>query len=466
MSAIVWLSTLNVMFLIVFIACCVILVRSSGLDSHKQNTWPLYLLPVLAVVFMTQGTPRFASRNEGTLLTSFSAIPIRSLLPLALLLFLLCAIRFAQVEESSNRNRRLTLIGGQILFFVAAAVTLLNNFEFGSPMAVAGIAIWAIANWDSKLSRWWYLLIPATFLACIVVLFSVRSQSTGATYAAHWVEFSLAFGSEGFFGVSMPNLGAHSIVLVWAYISIAAGLARLLTNRGSRSLDEKRSAVTLVYCGCWCVASLMYFSGRSVMSGQLQISLIPLSLLLVVWAAPVTSLRSNAFLEPSETERTSLISLLSIGLLFGSLFNIVDFGDKWSSVNGAQTTQLRSLWGMSSGDIADLIAEENQGDENVGVADKWFVYIAHPNLFSEFSGLATVGALNQPGDVVASESLRDLECTSIKRRIEGVERARIFVFKDSLPISEGRSPSQAFADICPGISFQSRETNTFLIIDM
>lgn len=288
-GAFVWLSILNIAFMVCFVTVVVILVSSVGDLAKIGRAWVLYLLPILSVVFMTQGSRPIQNRNEGTILNLLAAVPVRSLLPLVLLLVLLWIPSKSLMYETNRHTTGLQRLTPHLVFLVFAIFAAMNNFEFGAPLALSALVLWGISLLRLGFSRWLFplgLFAVGVFLA---ILLQSESTLTGESSFSHWVAFSRGFGSGGFANLPMDRFGAHYFVIVWTYISILVGLAQLLAPSTRLTLATMRQSITLVFCGCWCLVSLVYFSGRSVASGQLQSALIPLSILLVVWSLPVVS---------------------------------------------------------------------------------------------------------------------------------------------------------------------------------
>lgn len=465
MSAFVWLSILGAIFLVCFTTVASMLVSSVSYMRSSVYRWTAYVLPGLALVFMTQGTPTFAARNTGTILALLTAVPVRNMLPMVLLIMLLVLFAGKPNTESPTEHVRLRSIWWHVAFLLVVTITMLNNFEFGAPLALTSLTIWVILMLQSRASTSWAVLALPMLGFVVLILFAVKSPTTGESYFSNWIAFSEGFGAQSFLSVYMTNWGAHSMVIVWTYISIIAGLGQLLLRRGDAGRVNQTISIVMLYCGCWSLVCLMYFSGRSVPSGQLQSALVPLALLLLAWSLPVVTLLLGSR-ERAVNSKSVVVSLLSLSLLIGSVLNIVDFGNRWSELDGSASEQVELLWSTYPEELADDVFKENELHQPAAREDRIFVQIKYGNIFSHLTGMKQVGVLNGPDAIVTSERIRKMECTSIDQQLKTTPGSRVFVHKDSLPtLDKGLSPLETFLRLCPDLSQSVKDTETFLIIN-
>jgi hypothetical protein len=465
MSAFVWLSILGAIFLVCFTTVASMLVSSVGNSLSSAYRWVAYVLPGLAVVFMTQGTPTFAARNTGTILALLTAVPVRNVLPMVLLIMLLALFGGRPPRESPSETVQVKSMWWHAAFLFVVAITMLNNFEFGAPLGLAGLTIWVSLILQTRASTSRVVLALPMLGLVTLILFAIKSPTTGESYFSNWIAFSEGFGAESFLAVSMDEFGAHFVVIIWTFLSIIVGLKQLLFRRGDASLGSITVSIVMLYCGCWSLVCLAYFSGRSVPSGQLQSALVPSALLLLAWSLPILAPLLGRR-ERAVNAKSVVVSLLSLSLLIGSLLNIVDFGNRWSELDGSASEQVELLWGTYPEELADDILNENELHQPAAREDLLFVQIKYGNIFSHLTGMKQVGVLNGPDAIVTSERIRKMECTSIDQQLKTTPGSRVFVHKDSLPtLDKGLSPLETFLRLCPDLSQSVKDTETFLIIN-
>ena len=464
-SAFVWLSILGAVFLVCFTTVASMLVSSVGHSLPSAYRWVAYALPGLALVFMTQGTPTFAARNTGTILALLTAVPVRNVLPMLLLVMLLMLFAGRVNAESGTEHVQSRSIWWHVAFLFVVAITMLNNFEFGAPIGLTGLTMWVILMLRSRASKSQVVLALPMLGLVALILFAIKSPTTGESYFSNWIAFSDGYGAESYSGVFMDEFGAHFVVIIWTFLSIMVGLKQLLFRHGDDRLGNSAVSLVMLYCGCWSLVCLTYFSGRSVPSGQLQSALVPLALLLLAWSLPIVAPllgRSESVID----SKSVVVSLLSLSLLVASVLNIVDFGNRWSEIGSSANKQVELLWGTYPEELADDVLKENELHQPAAREDHIFVQIKYGNIFSHLTGMKRVGVLNGPDAIVTSERIRRMECASIEHQLNSTPGSRVFVHKDSLPtLDKGLSPLETFLRLCPDLGQSVKDTETFLIID-
>ena len=464
-SAFVWLSILGAIFLVCFTAVASILISSVRELQSSAYRWVAYALPGLALVFMTQGTPTFATRNTGTILALLTAVPVRNVLPMVLLVMLLVLFTGRINAESGTEHVQSRSIWWHVAFLFAVAITMLNNFEFGAPIGLTSLTIWVILMLQSRASTSRVVLALPMLGLVSLILFAIKSPTTGESYFSNWIAFSDGYGARSYSGVFMDEFGAHFVVIIWTFLSVVVGLQQLLFRRGDERPGNSTISIVMLYCGCWSLVCLMYFSGRSVPSGQLQSALVPLALLLLAWSLPIVAPLLGRR-ESAVNSKSVVVSLLSLSLLVASVLNIVDFGNRWSEIGGSASEQVELLWGTYPEELADDVLKENDLHQPASSEDRIYVQIKYGNIFSHLTGMKTIGVLNAPDAIVTSERIRNMECTSLKQQLDASTGTRIFVHKDSLPtLDKGASELETFVRLCPELNKSVKDTETFLIID-
>jgi hypothetical protein len=278
------------------------------------------------------------SPNEtigGSLGFLMSALPVRSFFPVICGLFLVVAI------QKSFRPVQSILLG---LF---SGFAVLNNFEFGLTSSLAlAITVTALVLFGYINFRTWLLYFGSLFgtLFSCSVLFKLSGNQF---QFSRWTAFSSGFKS-GFGNVSMPFFGTFVLVFCLLSGGVVLGFHVL---RSEQKLQRDKSNVglavappsLLLYAGCWGVFSLPYYVARSITSGQLQIFLIPATMVIIGLLAHFCSVQTDnkilisiPILRKSTFIRTFPL-LFIMCLPFASLLQHPDPSFEWERLLGKGT---------------------------------------------------------------------------------------------------------------------------------
>lgn len=275
------------------------------------------------------------SPNEtigGSLGFLMSALPVRSFFPVICGLYLVIAI------QKSFRMVQSMLLG------LYSGLAVLNNFEFGLTSSLAlTITITVLLVSRNINFRNWLVFLGSLF----VTLFScsVLFKLSGNQFQfSRWTAFSSGF-KNGFGNVPMPFFGTFVLIFCLLASGIVLGFHVLRSEqKSSRNKSCTGLAVAppslLLYAGCWGVFSLPYYVARSINSGQLQIFLIPITMVIMGLLAHFCSVQttykiliSAPILRKSTFIKTFPL-LFVLCLPFASLLQHPDPSFEWARLMG------------------------------------------------------------------------------------------------------------------------------------
>ncbi len=279
------------------------------------------------------------SPNEtlgGSLAFLMSALPVRSFFPVICGLYLVVAI------QKSFRIVQSMLLG---LF---SGLAVLNNFEFGLTSSLAlTITVTALLLFRHINFRNWLFFLGSLF----VTLFScsVLFKLSGNQFQfSRWTAFSSGF-KGGFGNAPMPFFGTFVLIFCLLASGVVLGFHLL---RSEQKFQRNKSRVDLavappsllLYAGCWGVFSLPYYVARSITSGQLQIFLIPITMVIIGLVAHFCSVQTTnkilisiPILRKSTFIRTFPL-LFIMCLPFASLLQHPDPSFEWARLMGKGTS--------------------------------------------------------------------------------------------------------------------------------
>jgi hypothetical protein len=345
---------------------------------------------------------------------------------------------------------RLRLNALLVFFLLTCLATAINNFEFGLVLSISvplslWIWIWRVDQLTIRKLSW----ILGAFLPLLFVLMFLVKGSAGEPLGSNWVGFSRGFGADGAYNIPIPNFGVHMLFVGWFGATLAMGMSILIKFDGSTQRGRHTGLISLVMVNAsvWGFASLAYFSGRSIVSGQLQLSLIPLSIILVAWSAfafmkfkSVNDVDADAFFASSKQARCPRVTLLfAPALLVASAVNLPN--PMWGirSIKPTVTSSVQNSWRdvVLQGDLQILF-------QHYGISSSTPTYSQFGNLGKELLGVIPTGVLNSPLDTTISEVLRDADCNSLLRTVRSAPQRLIAIDMTSLPM-------QGIGWLCPGL---------------
>jgi len=270
-SALAWVNFLTV----VEIALIAYITKK----AFNLKFWGLaFLIPVSTIYVKVQ--PNIHSIEEatyrrawGSIAQHMSTIPVRSFLPIVLLV-LVC-----------ERSKTIKVSRQIYLSFAIGSVMLLagfNNFEFGVPAAIAAIIVLSLGYRSFQLSPRDLVAIASGFVLSFGFVYLVYKGNDSTITLTNWLAMVRAHGIDGFMNLEMPIFGLWTLfysVLGAGSIIGASHIFRTM-HRSATDDADKFSAVALTFGGLWGSGTLFYFSGGSIVPA-ITPYLIPLTLCLV-----------------------------------------------------------------------------------------------------------------------------------------------------------------------------------------
>lgn len=270
-SALAWVNLLTVVE--------IALVAYITKKAFNLKFWGFaFLIPVSTIYVKVQ--PNIHSIEEatyrrawGSIAQHMSTIPVRSFLPIVLLV-LVC-----------ERSKTIKVSRQNYLSFAIGSVMLLagfNNFEFGVPAVIAAIIVLSLGYRSFQLSPRDLVAIASGFVLSFGFVYLVYKGNDSTITLTNWLAMVRAHGIDGFMNLEMPIFG------LWTFFYSVLGAGSIIganhifrTMHRSAPNDAARfSAVALTFGGLWGSGTLFYFSGRSLVP-EITPYLIPLTLCLV-----------------------------------------------------------------------------------------------------------------------------------------------------------------------------------------
>ncbi len=314
------------------------------------------LIPVAVICIKVQ--PNIHSVEDATyrrawggIAQQMSTIPVRSVLPVVLLV-LICEL----ATRSQSRIKSIfCFLTGLFLIF-----TGFNNIEFGVPASIAVIIVLFFITRLSLVGRNDLLKVFLGSLAALAFIVVSYKANESSINLSKWSLMVRAHGVDGFGNLAMPFFGLWTFFFAMLGTSAVLGSNYLFRVFGSTKLDstEIRSAILLAFGGLWGSATLIYFSGRSLVP-EIVPSLIPLSFCIVGLAGLMRPRISTLSLEDFNPLENKPLKLVFAPLFCVLLIPIVSLtqapnpsfewlrmagaGNQWSSRAIKQTEVYRSL---------------------------------------------------------------------------------------------------------------------------
>ena len=221
----------------------------------------------------------------GSLGFLMSALPVRSFFPV------ICGLLLVVAIQKSFRMVQSMLLG------LISGFAVLNNFEFGLTSSLAlTITVTTLVLFRHINFRDWLLYLGSLFVTLFscIVLFNLSGNQF---QFSRWTAFSSGF-KGGFGNVPMPFFGTFVLVFCLLAGGVVLGFHVL---RSAQKFQRSKSSMGLVvgppslllYAGCWGVFSLPYYVARSITSGQLQIFLIPMTMVIIGLLAHFCSVQTT-----------------------------------------------------------------------------------------------------------------------------------------------------------------------------
>jgi hypothetical protein len=395
-----------------------------GFIYLAYRTLPRKLKP-LAVLFTVPLILVKVNESEqglGSITALLSAIPVR-LFPLAATgILLLSLLKFSRI--------RVFLTG------LVAGLAALNNFEFGIPTLIA--ASFCLVLIAIRHSRFWLnmaVFVSGAFLPFLLYGLFLFANGNPVKFE-YWVAFVLSFGS-GFGSIAMAISGPQILVLSLFISASCLGSFMLFQNSGSKTFHENRvrASILLVFFGVAGIGSFGYFIGRSVLSGQLQIFLAYIAMIIVA----IVSLEILPILSRTSSYREVLglmLTLAPIALAVACVLQAPDVQQEWRRL--ALSNKSGPALSIMEAQTRDTLALVNFAQSKLGLTTIDYAG-SGGNLIEALGGPENISPLDVPSE---AWQLAPMTRKALCARLESSTRAILtqgFFDSRGTPICEGFS---------------------------
>lgn len=243
------------------VATLALLCAVACLTLGRGQRWlgPLLVLPLVLI------KQRASAHSTGSIAALFSALPLRLFFPFVLALVL---VRSRKPIASASVSWAL---GVGLL----SGVTVLNNLEFGG----AAVGAFAAALLVGAPRRLRLALFGGVGTLTSVAVYSVVLRARGTSFdVAKYTMFVRGF-AKGFGAFPIPAVGLWLFVFGCLFASLSVGVSSLRSSYRKGNSDQllwaqANAATYFGFLGC---TTASYYSGRSIVSGQLQVFLLLLA---------------------------------------------------------------------------------------------------------------------------------------------------------------------------------------------
>lgn len=349
--------------------------------------------------------PTYSSAIGGSIASLMSALPIRSIFPVfcAVLILLFCKSNFSYFSC--------------LLLGITTGFSLINNFEFGVTSVIALLfTFFMLVIFNHLAFRRLLFLIMSISLSVFIVLLGIVVFG-GEFEAERWIVFSVGFGTQGFGNVPMPVFGTFFIIFAILGLGVIYGIQRLKLSKFKNSEDfrhrELSASCLALFGGVWGVLSLPYYIARSVNSGQLQIFLIPVSMVIVslVCLNCFSDSEDNLQIQlPGFTAATSrhyLPLAFILCLRIGALVQHPDPNIEWPRLLGKGNEFSSSAIAQSQITKEIESFRDSHPEKSIGLVSSF------SNLITLSVGVRSVSDSNSLSDLGINDSLRKSFCGSL-----------------------------------------------------
>ena len=344
----------------------------------------------------------FGQNEHSSIAESMTAVPARTLLPIVLISLLLGWI-------GSERSLRTSIRAG--LTGALVAITILNNFEFGLSASLVVIMIVVLGTIGRQ--RYFHRPDAFVFIGGIFSTFGavkIGFMLTGNEFhLSRLVAYPRVFGKQGFGNLPMPMFGLYVFIYVTLAVAAIFGLksSGCFLNKERVRKNALSGQVIAVFFGIWGVLSLFYYAGRSTNPGQLQSSLIPLSLAMISLFRLFIDSQSLVTTNKGQNWSRSPLVLLWVTIPIVSILQIPNPVIELNRLSHSEVSWNTEAIRLSprGGAVAGYLNEYP--------SSKIGYFGLNPNLTQVALGVQSVSGVNSPGDVFISPTIYELACEDI-----------------------------------------------------
>jgi len=251
-----------------------------------------------------------------TPLSYFANIPLRTVLPILLILTTLIFL------PGAITSIRLPWVA--IFLGLFSGITALNNIDFGLPAAIAVLSAMSISSLRSRKCIETSFAFAAGFIVPML-MYSIFLQLNGSSLdASAFLFYAQIFGIDGFFLVPMEGFGLHVLIVSLFVSATVIGLIIFLNSSQSPLSIGYKQGLALFLSGSWSLMTLPYYSGRSLVPTlfggyAVQIALVAVCFLPVMQTSFVNLIRNSKQVN-APVLAPVIMSFLCVGLI-GALWS-------------------------------------------------------------------------------------------------------------------------------------------------
>jgi hypothetical protein len=332
---------------------------------------------------------------------SFPSWTVRMALPALVALLL-------HISVSQNRVRAAGY--WTVALGATTSLALINNFEFGITCAISIILSILILVISKKMS-WSFLLIHFFSMTATIFLIYLLYRINGKTLKMHYLSLiAREFGAIGFLSWPMPIFGFFFVVYVLAGIAIVFSVRQLKNLPSSPLREDKKNSladvVLAIFAGIWTLASLVFYSARSV-DGNLRILFIPA---LIAFLTTLKLVLPNSRDDKYESVfKSAILPLTTIIVLpIALLINAPDPISNWSRITRHGDGPKWSWIDLENKPLAKSYLELSKlGIVNIGIMG------SNGNAISVVTGAKNILVVNALADYAISEVINEEICNDI-----------------------------------------------------
>ena len=292
------------------------------------------------------------------------------------------------------------------------SLALINNFEFGITCTIA-IVFSILILVISRKVPWSFLLIHFFSMTATIFLIYLLYRINGKTLKMHYLSMiAREFGAIGFLSWPMPIFGFFLVVYVLAGIAIVFSVSQLMNLPSSPLREDKKNSLAdvalAIFAGTWTLASLVFYSARSV-DGNLRILFIP---------ALIAFLTTLKLILPYSLEDTyqsilksTFLPLAAVVVLpIALLINAPDPISNWSRIMRQGDGPKWSWSDLENSPLAKSYIELSKlGIVNIGIMG------SNGNAISVVTGAKNILVVNALADYAMSDVIKEEICKNLEK---------------------------------------------------
>ena len=334
---------------------------------------------------------------------SFPSWAVRMALPVLVALLLHISVSQKRVRATKYWTAALG---------ATTSLALINNFEFGSTCTIS-IIFSTLILVISKKMPWSFLIIHFFTMTATIFLIYLLYRINGKTLKMHYLSMiAREFGTMGFLSWPMPIFGFFFVVYALSGLAIVFSVRQLKNLSSSPLSEDKKNStadvVLAIFAGIWTLASLVFYSARSV-DGNLRILFIPA---LIAFLTTLKLVLPNTRDDKYESVfKSAILPLATIIVLpIALLINAPDPISNWSRITRHADGPKWSWIDLENSPLAKSYIELSKlGIVNIGIMG------SNGNAISVVTGSKNILVVNTLADYAMSAVIKDEICKNIEK---------------------------------------------------